>query len=82
MHCLQSNSVFSIKHVRSLDLFDGIPQSPQEPCHKPRSTLMSPQECKIAQCTQINSKCSPIPLHWLQSHLAFHIIHDKWLDFL
>ena len=81
LHCLQSNSVFSIKHVRSLDLFDGTPQSPQEHCHKSRRTLLSLQECKIAQCTQINSKWSPIPQHWLQSHLAFHIIHTQvaWL---
>ena len=48
---MQSNSVFPINHLRSVDLLDGIPESPQEPFHKTRRTLMSPQECKIAQFT-------------------------------
>ena len=43
---------------------------------------MSPQECKIARCTPNQLKMKPIPLHWLQSYIMFHIIHDKWLHFL
>ena len=51
MHCMQSNSVFPIKHVRSLDWLDGTPENPKEHCHKSRRTLMSLQQCEIAQCT-------------------------------
>ena len=51
LHFIQRNSIFPIKHVRSLDLIPGTPESPQEHCHKSRRTLMSPQECEIAQCT-------------------------------
>ena len=50
LHCVQSNSVFPIKLVRSLNVLDGTPESPQDHCHKMRGTLLSPQECKIAQC--------------------------------
>ena len=31
---------------------------------------------------QINSRLSPISLHWLQSNSLFPIRHDKSLDFL
>ena len=41
---LQSNCVFPIKHIRILDLLDWTLESPQQDCHKPRRTLMSPQE--------------------------------------
>ena len=34
-------------------MLGGTPESPQEHCHKMRRTLMSLQECKIAQCTPI-----------------------------
>ena len=30
----------------------------------------------------MNSRLSPIPLHWLQINSLFPNIHDKWLDFL
>ena len=33
-----------------------------------RRTLMSPQECEIARCTQIKLKWRPVILHWLQSN--------------
>ena len=51
MHCMQSNSVLPIKHVRNLHLLHGTPESSQEHCHKSRGTLMSPQQWEIAQCT-------------------------------
>ena len=59
MHCMQSNSVFPIKHVRTLDLLDGTPESPQKHCHKPRRTLMSPEEYQIAQCTPNQVEMKP-----------------------
>ena len=59
MHCMQSNSVFPTKHVRSLDLLDGTPESPQEHCHKSRRTLMSLQECEIARSTPNQLKMKP-----------------------
>ena len=31
---------------------------------------------------QINSRWSTFPLDWIHSHLAFHIIYNKWLDIL
>ena len=31
---------------------------------------------------QVNSRGSPFPLLWLHSHPMFHIIQNKWLDFL
>ena len=50
MHCKQSNALFPIKKVRSLDLLDGTTESPPEIPHRSRRTLMSPQECEIALC--------------------------------
>ena len=82
LHCVQSNSLFTIKQVRRLDLLDGSTESPPEIPHKSRRTLMPPQECEIFGVAQINSRLSPIPLHWLQNNYMFPIIHDKWLDFL
>ena len=49
LHCVQSNSVFRIKHVSSLNLLDGTLQSPTEHPHTSRRTLMSLQGCEIAQ---------------------------------
>ena len=31
---------------------------------------------------QMNSRWSTFPLHCIHSHLAFHIIYNKWLDIL
>ena len=47
LRCMQSNFVFPIKHIRSLDLLDWTLESPQQHCHKTRRTLMSPQEAKL-----------------------------------
>ena len=43
--------MFPIKHVKSLDLLGGTPESPQEHSHKSKRILMSLQEHEIAQCT-------------------------------
>ena len=37
---------------------------------------------KYLRVAQINSRLSPIPLHWLQNNTLFPIINEKWLDFL
>ena len=68
LHCMQSISMFPIKHVRNLDLLDGTPEIPKKHCHKPTRTMMSLQECEIALCTPNQIEMSPITLHWLQSH--------------
>ena len=51
LHGVQSNALFPIKQVRSLDLLDGTTKSPPEVPHKSRRTLMSQQECEIARCS-------------------------------
>ena len=48
---MQSNALFPIKQVRSLDLLDGTKESHPEVLNKSRRTLMSPQECQIARCS-------------------------------
>ena len=56
LHCVLSSSVFTIKGLMNLDFPDGTKENPQEHCHKKRRIRMSPQECKIDLCTQINSR--------------------------
>ena len=51
MHCMQSNALFPIKQVRSLDLLQPATESPPEIPHKSRRTLMPPQEYEIARCS-------------------------------
>ena len=74
MHCVQSNSLFPIKQVRSLDLLDGTTGSPPEIPHKSRRTKMSAQECDIARCSpnqlemmtntpSLASEQCPVPHH-------------------
>ena len=43
--------MFPIKHVRSLDLLGGTPETPKEHCHKSRGFLMSPQVHEMDRCT-------------------------------
>ena len=40
------------------------------------------RNAKLIGVPQINSRWSTFPLHWIHSHLAFHIIYKKWLDIL
>ena len=74
MHCVQSSALFPIKQVRSLYLLDRTTESTPEVPHKSRRTLMSPQECQIAQCRPnqlemmtnypaFSSEQCPIPHH-------------------
>ena len=74
--------MFPIKHIRRLDLLDGTPESPQEHCHKSRRTLMSLQKCEIAWGTPNQIRMKPDSPALAPDHPVFHIIDDKWLDFL
>ena len=66
MHCF--------KHVRSLHLLDGTPQSSEEHPHMSRRTLMSPQECEIARCSpnQLEMMPNSPALAPKQSSVAHH----------
>ena len=58
-------------------------QSPEEMPQRSRRTLRSLQQYeKHLGVAQINSRLSPISLHWLQSNSLFPIRHEKWLDYL
>ena len=55
----------------------------------PKNTVTTREEhwchlrnSKLIGVPQINSRWSTFPLHWIHSHLAFHIIYNKWLDIL
>ena len=56
---MQSNSLFAIKQVRSLDLLDGTTESPREISQKSRRTLMSLQEHEIPRGSQNHLKIKP-----------------------
>ena len=51
LQCLQSNSMFHIKHERRLDFLYGTPESPQEHHHKSRRTPRSLLQLKRTPCT-------------------------------
>ena len=56
---MQSNSLFPIKQVRSLDLLEGTAESPREIPQKSRSTLMSLQEYEIPRDSPNELKIKP-----------------------
>ena len=56
---MQSNSLFPIKLVRSLDLLDGTTESPREIPQKSRRTLMSLKEYEIPQGSPNQLKIKP-----------------------
>ena len=56
---MQSNSLFPIKQVRSLDLLDGPTESPREIPQKSGRTLMSLQEYEIPRGTPNELKIKP-----------------------
>ena len=62
LHFVLRSTVFPIKDVRNLDFPDGTEANPHEHCHNKRRTLMSPQECKIARCTQNQIEMRPLSL--------------------
>ena len=47
------------KDVRSLDLLDGIPESPQEHPHQSRRKLRSLPECKTDHCSPDHLEMTP-----------------------
>ena len=55
----ESNSLFPVKQVRSLDLLDGTIESPREIPQKSRRTLMSLQEYEIARGSPNQLKIKP-----------------------
>ena len=56
---MQSNSLFPIKQVTSLDLLYGTKESPQEIPQKSRGTLMSLQEYEIPRGSPNQLKIKP-----------------------
>ena len=56
---MESNSLFPIKQVRSLDLLYGTTESPREIPQKSRGTLMSLQEYEIPQGRANQLKIKP-----------------------
>ena len=78
---MQSNPVFPIKYIRSLDYLDGTLESSQEHCHMKRSTLISTQEGKTAQCTPNQFEMKPISpsLAPWRSRVPQHTVQAAWL---
>ena len=56
---MQSNSLFPIKQLRSLDLLDGTTENPREIPQKSRRTLMLLQEYEIPRGSQNKLKIKP-----------------------
>ena len=56
---MESNSLFPMNQVRSLDLLDGSTESPPEIPQKSRRTLESRQECEIPQGSPNQHKIKP-----------------------
>ena len=59
LHCVLSNSMFPIKHIRNLDLLDVNPENTQEQPHKSRMTLKSPKECETVRCNRNQFETTP-----------------------
>ena len=78
---MQSNALFPIKQVRSLDLLDGPTESSPEIPYKSRRTLMSPQECHIALCSpnQIQMMTNSPALASEQCRIPHHTGQLAWL---
>ena len=78
---MQSNALFQIRQVNSLDLLDGITESPPEAPHKSRRTLISPQECEIAWCSpsQHEMTSNSLALASEQCHIPHHTGQLAWL---
>ena len=67
--------------VRSLDFLDGTTESPPEIAHKSRTTLMSPQECEIVQCSpnQLEMTTNSPALAPEQCPIPYHTGQLAWL---
>ena len=62
-------------------MLDGTKESPQEVPNKSRRTLMSPQECQIARCTQnqLEMMTNPPALASEQCPIPDHTGQLAWL---
>ena len=74
--------LFPINQVRSLELLDGTTESPPELPLKFRRTLMSSQECQIAQCrpNQIEMMTNSPALASEQCPIPHHTGQLAWLS--
>ena len=80
-NCMQSNCVFPIKHIRSLDLLDWTVESPQQHLTR-REHWCHLRNAELIGVPQINSRWSTFPIHWIHSRLLFHIIYNFILPWL
>ena len=78
---MQSNALFPMKQVRSLDLLEGTKESPPEVPNKSIRTLMSPQECQIAWCSpnHLEMMTNPPALASEQCPIPDHTGRLAWL---
>ena len=81
LHCVQSNSLFPIKQVRSLDLPERTTESPREIPQKSRRTLMLLQEYEIPRGSpnQLNIKPNYRALAPEQFPVPHHTRQVAWL---
>ena len=82
MQCMQSHDLFPIKQIRSLDLLDGTTENTPEIPHKSRTTLMSAQECEIAQSSPNQLKMTTNSPALASEQCPIPMIQDNWLGFL
>ena len=82
LHCVQSNALFPIKQIRSLDLLHGTTVNPPEIPHKSRRTLISPQESEIAPCSphQLEMMTNSPVLPSEQCPFSHHTGQLAWLS--
>ena len=79
---LQNNSVFPMKHIRSLDLLVGTLDRPPVHPHTSRRTLMSPDECEIALCSpnHLEMTTNSPALASEQCSFPYHTGQLAWLN--
>ena len=83
LHWVQSNALFPIEQVRSLDVVDGTTENPQGIPHKSRRTLISPQECEKALCSpnHLEMMTNSPALASEQCPVPHHTGQFPWLPF-
>ena len=55
---------------------------PQNSVTRREEHWCNPRNAKLLGVPKIKLRWGQFPLHWLRNHPAFHIIQNKWLDFL
>ena len=78
---MQSNALFPIEQVRSLDLLEGATEIPPERPYMSRRTLISPQEFETARCSpnQIGITTNSPALASEQCLIPHHTGQLAWL---